>query len=482
MSLQKIAFKGAIWLALFKFLSQMISWAVTVLVARILDPTDYGLMELATIVTGYAAFFVDMGLGAAIIQKKDITQKELSSVFWFIFIVSLMLTALCHFSAEYISNIFNEPRLISIIQILSFVFPISGLLVVPTSLLNKNMEFKTIGMIGMISTIVSCVGMYLVAINDGGVWTLVSGMFFVTTTRLIASYLRTKWHPSIYFNYQEAKSYMHFGGNVLAGRTFFYMFEKSDKFFAGRIWTPQSLGLYGFALQLAQIPTEKITTLVNQVSYPVFSKLQNQKDEFNKFYLNVVKITSIIVIPIFVGGFMLGDELIKILLNEKWYPIIDIFKLLCLAQILTSLNAVNSFVHYAQGRPNWSLYFHASLAIGMGVSFYLAVPYGLKGIVIPWFSTYLVLCSGWTTLTLYKMGIDIKMYIKNMSTAIYGVVVMVTVLAGVDSVIVIQETDGELWMLLAIIAKITAGGMTYLAFLMLFDKEIFRKIKELKSV
>lgn len=481
MSLQKLAFKGAIWLALFNLASQFFSWTITVLVARILSPSDYGLMEMATILTGYASFFVDLGLGAAIVQKKNINKHELSSVFWFVFVMSLILAFACYLSAHYMALVFNEPRIQSLMEVIALIFPISGLLVVPSSLLHKNMEFKAIGMIGMVSTVTSCTGMYLIASNGGGVWTLVAGMFLQNSTRLLASYIKVKWYPLFYFDYQQAKSYIHFGVNVLAGRTFFYTFEKSDKFFAGRAWSAQTLGFYGFALQLAQIPTEKITTLINQVSYPVFSRLQEDKIEFIKFYLNVVKVTAIMVTPVFVGGFMLGEDIIKILLNEKWYPIIYIFKLLCLTQIITSLNAVNSFVHYAQGRPNWSLYFHATLAIGMGASFYFAVPYGIDGIVIPWFTSYLLICGAWTFVTINKIGISVGSYTINIMSPLAGTLVMVIGLIFVE--IILSETmlDDDTWLILTLPLKMVIGGVLYVSYLWLFDRDIFVRIKELRS-
>ena len=481
MTLQKMAFKGALWLALFKFGSQLFSWIVTILVARILSPSDYGLMEMATILTGYAIYFVDLGLGAAIIQRKNINQKELSSIFWLILAISISLSFACFFSAHYMALLFNEPLIQPLVEVISFVFPISGLLIVPHSLLNRKLQFKAIGVIGMMSTIASCTGMYLIALNGGGVWTLVGGMYILGITRLVATYIKVKWHPSLYCNYQLAKSYIHFGVNVFASQTLFYTFEKSDKFFAGRAWSSQALGYYGFALQLAQIPTEKITVLINQVSFPVLSELQDKKLEFNKFYLNIVKVTAIMVVPIFVGGYMLGEEIIKLLLNEKWYPIIYIFKMLCITQIITSLNAVNSFVHYAQGRPSWSLYFHAALAIGMGVSFYFVVPYGIDSIVIPWFTTYLIICGTWTVITIKKIGVDIRVYIKNITSPFAGTAVMVAGLIMLEYLLRNIAVDDSFLLASTVALKTAFGGLLYVLYLWLFDRNIFVTIKELRS-
>lgn len=481
MSIHKKVVKGAIWLSLFKLIGQIFTWIVTIQVARILLPSDYGLMELSTILTGYAAYFSELGLGAAIIQKKTVSDDELSSIFWFVLCVSILLYLVCYFGAYYMAYIFDNPRIIPLIQVIAIAFPINSLYVVPHSLLSKHFAFKKSGLVELKSVIISSIAMLVIAYNGGGVWTLVSGILILSSAKVILIYTKIKWFPRLHFNYQEAKSYLNFGINVFAGRTFFYIFEKSDKYFGGRSWTPQTLGYYSFALQLAQIPTEKIATLINQVSYPVFSKLQSEQDEFNKFYLNVVNITSIIVLPLFVGGFLTSEEIIKVLLNEKWYPIIFIFKWLCLSQIITSLNAVNSFVHYSQGRPNWSLYFHALLAIFMGFSFYYAVEYGLNAILIPWFTTYLLICTIWTVVTLKKINIDLTSYIKNLFNPVMAVIVMATGVILIDIVFNNIENLNTYDLIQVLLAKITAGVILYIGYLWIFNRQIFHQINDLRK-
>ncbi len=185
MSVRKKAFKGASWLALFKFFKQMFSWIITILVARILVPGDYGLMEMATVLTGYAAMFSELGLGAAIIQKPTLNQNELSSIFWFAFGISILLGISCFGLAYPTALIFNEPRVISIAQLASVSFILNGLQIVPLNLLKKEIEFKKLGMIELISTIVSCSSMYFMAIIGAGVWTLIGGRLISYLTSLI---------------------------------------------------------------------------------------------------------------------------------------------------------------------------------------------------------------------------------------------------------------------------------------------------------
>ena len=467
-------------MALFKLVSQIFSWAITILVARILVPGDYGLMELSTIITGYAAIFNELGFGAAIIQRPRVKKNELSSVFWFILGFSLILALSCFPVAYITANIFNEPRVIPITKTVSILFIFSGLQIIPLSLLKKKLEFKLIGLSEMMGVFVSCIGMYIIARLGGGVWTLISGYIIRSLTQLILICYFSKWLPKFHFIYSEASSYLSFGIYVAISSSFNYANSKSDKFFAGRVWNSATLGFYSFALQLAKIPTEKIVTLINQVSYPVFAALQDKKQRFNAYYLNLINITAILVFPLFFGGFLVGDELIKILLNEKWYPIILIFRLLCLSQILTALNAVNNFVHFAQGRPKWGLYINATMAILMGISFFFAVNYGLNATIIPWFTTYAVICIIWILITINKIEVHLFSYLKAIITPLAAVTAMSAVVISLEYLIgILALRNNYDTVILAL--KLACGGIVYFLVLIGLDKSVLIRLKEIRK-
>lgn len=481
MSITTKAFKGASWLAIFNLFSQIFSWVSTIIVARILVPGDYGLIELGTIMTGYAAMFSELGLGAAIVQRKDSNKNELSSVFWFSFGVSLFFSLSCFPLSYLTAYVFNEPRVIPLTQAASLIFVFSGLQIVPFNLLKKELDFKKVGIIQMFGVIVSCISMLIIARLEGGAWTLMMGMIIRSLTMMVLSYILVKWLPHFHYNFKEAIPYIKFGIASAVSRSLFYVYDKSDKFFAGRVWNPKTLGYYSFAMELSKLPTEKITLIINQVSFSVFSKLQDNKEEFNRFYLNIVKITMTLVLPLFVGGFATSEELVNLLLGEKWIQIIFIFKFLCLIQILTSLNAVNSFVHNAQGRPHWSVVYHATCAILMPLSFYFAVQYGLTAMLVPWFSTYFILCTVWIFITINKIGIDLKSYLRSIMTPLLATVIMLIPIAFVSYTINISLGKWNIY-LISLILKVLLGAGFYLAYLWFFDRKLFSDIKKLRNV
>lgn len=476
-SIEKKAAKGATWLAIFQFSGQIISWAATVVVARILVPGDYGLMEMATIITGYAFIFNELGLGQAIIQSPSVTNEQLSSVFWFSMVLSLFFALFALFVAYPTALIFSEPRVIPLTQTTSILFIFSGLQIVPQSLLRKEMRFRTVGYIDMMGVLISCISMIIIAKLGGGVWTLIGGHVIRSFTRLVFLYSLTSWKPMTSFNFKQAKQYIRFGVLVAIGSSMFYLYEKSDRFFAGRAWPAQSLGLYSFALQLAAIPTEKIVPIINQVAYSAFATLQYDKQRFNAFYLNISKITATLVFPIFCGGFLVGKYLIRLLLTEQWYPMIPLFRYLCLVQILVAMTALNGFVHSARGKPGTNLILNVLLATLMPVSFYISVNHGVKAILIPWFTTYIVISIGWLVYTFRKIGISPVSYLKSLRIPSIATLILASVILMINHAIGIFVSNMPIFATLTI--DVLLGTAVYVLFLWKFDRELVKTIRSL---
>jgi len=470
-------FKGASWLAYYKLISQLFSWVITIIVARILLPDDYGLSAMATIITSYAELFSGLGLAHSIIHQSKLSERELSSVFWFGLGVSMIFALSCIPFSYLTAYIFDEDRVIPLTQATAVIFLLSGLQLVPGSLLRKELNFKTIGMIEMKSTIISCIGMLIIANLGGGVWTLIGGRIIRAFAVTIFVYRSTQWRPTFNFNFAEAKHHLSFGVIVALGGTLFYVFEASDKYFAGRAWSVTELGYYLFALQLSNIPTIKVVSLLNMVSFPAFSKLKDDAKELKRFYLKVIKITAVIVFPLFIGGFLIGEELIKTLLDEKWYPMIHLFEFLCLVQIITSLTSVNNQLYIAQGRPKMALYFDGFLAVTMPLSFYFAVQYGLSAILYPWFTTYLLASIGWILIALNNLNINLVEYIKNISTAIIG-----TLLIALSVLTLSKITDGYITHEAILLLVMTIiPGVIYLTYFWIFDKPLINAIKTIRK-
>jgi len=477
-SIERRAFVGTSWLALFRFVSQLFSWTATILVARMLEPSDYGLLEMAVIIPGYALKLSELGLGPAIIQRSQTTQDELSSVFWFGVFIALFLSAICYGVAPLTVWLFNEQKLLVLTQAVSVLFLLQGLQVVPNTLLRKNLDFKKLGQIEILAVIIASATVLIIARLGGGVWTLIFGLLVLASAQLFLTFVTVKWLPRFHYSFNDVKPFLRFGFLVSVQGTMYYVYERSDRFFAGRAWQPTTLGQYSMALQLAQLPTEKITVLINHVAFPTFSLLASDHDRFRSFYLNIVNVCATLIFPLFVGGFLIGGDLVQVLLSDKWAPIGRMFEYLCLAQIMVSLNAVNSFVHNAQGRASWSSLYFVAGAILVSLSFFLAVPYGLEAALIPWFTTYAVLSVSWIAITTRKIGITPGVYLKGLSIPFAATLTMATAIQLVS--ILGGDYLNSLGQLSSLIIECGIGASTYIMFLWVFDKRIFNVLRTLR--
>lgn len=480
MSFARKAAKSGLWFAGFRFTTQLFSWVITIAIARILIPEDYGLMEMASVLTGYVQIFSELGLGAAIIQKKDITIEELSSTFWFSMIVGAILSIVSFGLAYPTAWIFNEPRIIPITQLISVLFIIGALMIVPYNILSRDVKFKEIGMIQLVSVIVASLSMLMMAKAGFGVWTLINGTIIQRCVTVMLTFLITKWHPRLHFQFKEARPLLKFGINIAGSRSLFYMFQKSDKFIVGKIFNPQYLGYYSFAMQLASIPTDKIVSIVNQVSFPVFSRYQDDSAKIQEMYLKTTKYISLLIVPLFFGGFFFGDEIIVAILGEKWSPIIFVFKLFCIAQFIVSITAINSVIHSSQGRPHWAINFHLANTILMPISIFIVARYGFNALVLPWITVYPVVCAGWTWVTLRKLNISVSKYLQVFYTPFLATLFMIAGIWGVklflNEIQFITINPNVIF-----IQNIVVGVILYSTFLLLFERKALIEILSLRN-
>jgi O-antigen/teichoic acid export membrane protein len=458
-------------------ISQVMSWGVTVVVARLLSPVDYALSAMATLITGYAELLSEMGIGASIIQAKEPTESELSSVFWFSLGIGVLFALACIPIAYITADIFDQPDVIPLILSISVLFIFTGLQVVPLSLLKRDLNYKAVGLIEMHTTIISCLGMLVIAYFGGGVWTLIGGRLIRGVVRLVLVYRTTTWRPKLNLNLGETKGYLRFGLMVAASSSAFYAFEVSDRFFGGRAWTAEVLGFYLFALQLSQVPTEKLVSTINQVTYSLFSRYQDDLQTFSDYYLKTIKLTAALVFPIFVSGFLLGEQLIPILLGTKWEPMTTLFRFLCLAQILVTLNAVVGFLHMALGKPIKGLYFNVACAVLMSISYFFAVKFEKEAMLIPWFTTYLLITLVWLGTTNAHLGIKTSRYLRALRMPTLGVAVVVALDYGLG---LLEQAYGiDVRIMLPV--KIVCSALGYGLFFWLFDREFLTAIRSLKK-
>lgn len=455
MTIIQTAIKGMSWLALMRAISQIFSWGTTIIVARLLVPGDYGLMEMATIFTGYVVLISELGLGSAIIQRPEVKDEELASIFWFFLFWGMILMVLCYLLATPTAALFNNEAIIRLTKATGVIYIFSVLLIVPRALLLRELRFKAVGCGEASSVLLSCVVMLVAARMGAGVWTLIVGHLVREITKFaIFAYLIT-WRPKFHYCYREVRPFLSFGVNVALGNSLDYIVCKSDRYFCGRRYDAGTLGLYSLGLQIAQMANEKIISIVNNVTFPVFSKYQDNNEKTKYFLLKLTGAIALVTGPIFFGLAVVGEELILLLLGEKWQGAVLPLKILCVGQYIVALTSPFVSVNIAQGRPRWVLYFNIGAILVLPSAFYYCSQFGFVYTAIPWitFSPLLRFVFMWQTLKV--LGLELKTLSRELA-APFALTITMTLGACLTKV---YCQSLQLAMLPSLLAQIASGAI-----------------------
>ncbi len=413
-TLRKKAVAAGYWLFGSTFLAQMISWGVTLLLARILTPADYGLLGMAQIMITFMLLFNEVGLGPVIIQKKDLGDRELSSCFWIIMGINLLICLLAWAASPLVSLFFEEPRLTPIIRVLSVNFIIAGLFTVPQNLLVRDLNFKVKGGINLISRLFQGGTGLIFAMNGFGVWSLVFGILGGNLVTLVLVCSAAGWRPRWFCSYRAVRPMMHYGYKVASAKLLHYLYSNTDYIIGGKILGKTELGYYSMAFQLSSMPLQKIVMQVKQICFPYFARLQEDETLLREQYLKIVKFTALITFPMFTGMALVADDAIHLVLTEKWAPMTFPFKVLCITAALRSIGSLADPLVNAVGRPEIGLKNVALCSVVLPPVFYMGCGFGVDGLAISWLLAYPALFLVMVRRSIRVIGLSLGDFLWNL--------------------------------------------------------------------
>lgn len=353
--IKKAGLKAGLWNFSTTFINQIRNFIVSLVLARLLEPSDFGLVAMATASINIFESFVDVGFGESIIQKKGVTNVQLSSVFYINLFLGLVMSVIILFTSGMMSNFLNEPQLSIILKVISISFIIKGIQSLPSALLRKNLQYKSIFNINLISGIVSGAIGIIMAFNGFGIWALIGSQVsnWLVSTVLIWIYVR--WYPSIVFRIKAIRSLWSFGYKLLLTTIIDSLFFNINPILIGKIFNPSELGLYNRA--------QSLNILVGRYSYSAFASvllptLSKYQDDLNLLRYNFKKIINVVCFTTFLlSGIMIcsSSPLITFLYGEKWEGAVRFFQILGFFTITGSLNNVMYYTLLSVGRSDVTL-------------------------------------------------------------------------------------------------------------------------------
>jgi len=345
MNLKGQTIKGLSWNFKTQVLTQAINFAVGILLMRLLSPDDFGKFAMVFIVISFLKIFSDLGLSAAIIQRKDPNDLYLSTAFWFQILVALSLSIVLILFGEIFNTFYNEEILDQISFWLGIDFFIGSIGIIPLALLQKELNFKTIFKVQVTSLCISSMVGVGMALNGMSIFSLVGKMLVWTTINSIGALIVIKWRPVFRFSLQSLLTLLKYGIPATGNRILSYLVRNSDDFFIGRVIGAASLGLYNRAYMLMLLPMANITSVLSTVLFPSWSKMQNDIAGIKRGYIKVSGIIAFIAFPLMTLLAVLAEPTVLFLFGEQWIKMSTVLSILCIIGMLQSVGALVGLIY-----------------------------------------------------------------------------------------------------------------------------------------
>ena len=356
--LKKQTVSGVKWLVSSSFLQKAIQTGATIVLARILGPSQFGLFALAFVAINALGLFKSMGFDSALVQRKDNVEKAANTAFFVIPILGIILYLILVISAPWIGKFLNSQELAGVIRALGIIFVISCLGKVPAALLAKYMKFRQVSIIEIGAAVVYAVSAVTFALLKFGVWSLVYAYILKTLYQNILMFVYSKWIPKFEFDTKIAKEMFHFGKFIFLGAAVWFLKTNLDNALVGKFLGAAALGLYAIAFNIANFGADYFGSKVYRVVFPAFSRIQNNKYDLKQAFLKTTKITSIFAIPFCVVLFFLGGEFIKIIYGPKWIEAIPLLKVLAFAGLFNTLPVGMGSIFNATGNSKAGFWYN----------------------------------------------------------------------------------------------------------------------------
>lgn len=468
---------GIFWNAFEKIAIQGIAFVLNIILARLLTPHDYGIVGMIMIFLTFSNVFVDSGFSRALIQRQDRTEKDFSTVLIFNVLTGVFLYFVLFFVSPAIADFYDTPELVSLQRVFFLIIILNSLTVVQSAKLQIAVDFKSIALINAVATIISG-GIAVWAAYEGfGAWALVIQSLLKSLVSVICFWVVGKWIPKTGFDKDSFKRLFGFGSKLLATGLLSTSVTNINNLIIGKIYTPASLGLYTRAQQFPELTVGTLGSILNNTTFPLMSVLQDKRDELIQTFKRLIKISALIAFPSMTGLAVLSNDVVMVLLGEKWIDSANLMFWLALSYIFTPLSALNLNLLNAIGRSDLFMKIDFSKVPIIFITMAITFPISLKAVAIGnavtafiyfYMNTYMVN-------RLYGFGV-----FKQLACVWKGIVATIIMALSVWFLTLFIDNY-----LLSLIVGITIGIITYMLMLFILKEEefvvFFNKIMKRKN-
>lgn len=370
--------KSVIWSAIERFSVQGLQFLLSLIIARLVTPSEYGLIAMITIFMALAQTMVDSGFGNSLIQKKDRNQIDYSTVFYFNLSISILLYFVLFATAPLIARFYKQPELVGITRVAALNLVIMGLSVIQKTRLTILLDFKLQARLSIFAVIIGGFIGIVLAFNNFGVWALVYQTLITNLVQTLLLWVFAKWKPSFTYSWDSFKRLFGFGSKLLISSLIQTIFLNMYSMIIGRIYNPTDTGLYNRAYTISQYPSVNLTQIISRVVYPLQCSHQTDKNWLEESFIQYIKLSSFVIFPILAFIAVTSDLLVEFILSERWIDCAPLVSILCLAYIWLPISTLNNHLILSQGASGIFLkaeIIKKIIAVGIMVA---TLPFGIR--------------------------------------------------------------------------------------------------------
>ena len=335
--------------------AQLVSFIVSIVLARILAPEDYGTIALVTVFTAILQVFVDSGLGTALIQKKDADEIDFSSVFYFNFVVCLILYLGMFAAAPFIADFYGDVTLVPVIRILSLTIVISGVKGIQQAYVSRNMLFKRFFFSTIGGTIFSAVLGIAMAYAGFGIWALVAQQLSNTFIDTLILWITVRWRPTKSFSWTRLKYLLSFGWKLLVSSLLDTAYNNLRNLIIGKMYSSSDLAFYNQGDKFPKVIVTNINASIDSVLLPTMSSAQDDKERVKQMTRRAIKTSTYVMAPLMMGLAFCAEPIVSLVLTDKWLPCVPFLRIFCITYMFWPVHTANLNAINAMGRSDWFL-------------------------------------------------------------------------------------------------------------------------------
>lgn len=464
----KVTIQNFFWRFAERCGAQLVTFIVSIVLARILAPEDYGTIALVTVFTTIMQVFVDSGLGIALIQKKDADDLDFSSVFYFNFAVCIVLYALMFLAAPYIAKFYDDNTLVPIVRVISLTIVISGVKGIQQSYVSRNMLFKRFFYATLGGTIFSAFLGIGMAYAGFGVWAIVAQQLSNTAIDTLILWITVKWRPKKMFSWERLTNLLKFGWKLLASSLLDTVYNNLRNLIIGKIYSSSDLAYYNQGDKFPKLIVANINTSIDSVLLPTMSQAQDDRERVKMMTRRAIKTSTYVMAPLMMGLVFCAVPIVKLVLTDKWLPCVFFLRVFCITYMFWPIHTANLNAINAMGRSDLFLKLEViKKVVGMILLFstmWLSVKAMAYSLLISSVCSQII--NSWPNRKLLHYG-----YLEQLKDILPGILLAIGM--GV-CVYFIGELPVPYEILLVI--QIFAGGMIYIAGSIIFKLDSFEYI------